>query len=246
MENTIEQYKQLIDFWYKKDESGIDVMIVFEELLPLKLFLLGKAIEARVILQKTNLENIENKKRVFYLEAMLYDMPYYQINEKTLELAKEIITTFDPAYYANYCLSLYWHQQKDYQRSKTLIEKMLLITPNNKKIFSLCVYLSLLLGNNQDVQKQINQLTTGNKISAFLGVTLLSTTIRKKFLLLLLALLAIIFPILLYVYPFIIALLFGCYLLSGKKHVLFEFVIINLGKFTLLAFIIGIIINFVK
>lgn len=166
-----ESYKLMIQAYQMKDNALLDSTLVDDSVLPLKLSLLGRDSEVLQSLENIDLEKFNSEDRAFLLEAELFNRPYHQINEANAALAREIVSFYEFAFFANFNLAQYYYTKKEISLAINAYEKMLAITPGSEWIIAELVYLCVISKKRNELAKYKSLLKKwNNKIFASIGI----------------------------------------------------------------------------
>lgn len=240
MNNPFEAYEQMIQSWQDREYAKLEKIGVDSSLLPLKLFLLGRDAEAQEALTDVENQFLGNTDSAFILEAKLVSTPFDPSTTAEVDLAKEIISLYDRAYFANITLANDYINRDEPAEAIPYYHKAIIVAPHSEKIISDLVYICILAERPKEEHSYHKLLKLRiEKIFAEVGLLGLSTKVRKVGLWVLLGLLSLRIYSLIVFIPLLAFFGYG-YIKYRKtdnrliKYVTFQY-LIYLGIFTLLS-----------
>ena len=240
MNNPFEAYEQMIQSWQDREYAKLEQISVDDSLLPLKLFLLGHDDEAQESLSDIEDQFLGNTDSAFVLEAKLVSVPFDPSTTAEVDLAKEITSLYDRAYFANITLANDFINHDEPLKAIPHYQKAIIVAPHSEKIISDLVYICILAErpNEEHSYHKLLKLRI-EKIFAEVGLLGLSTKLRKVALWVLLGLLSLRIYSLIVFIPLLAFFAYGFVKYRKTDNRLIKYVsfqyLIYLGIFTLLS-----------
>ncbi len=240
MNNPFEAYEQMIQSWQDHEYAKLEKIGVDDSLLPLKLFLLGRDAEAQDALSNVEDQFLGNTDTAFILEAKLVSVPFDPSTTAEVDLAKEITSLYDRAYFANITLANDYINHDEPLEAISYYQKAIIVAPHSEKIISDLVYICILAERPKEEHSYHKLLKLRiEKIFAEVGLLGLSTKSRKVALWVLLGLLSLRIYSLIVFIPLLAFFAYGFVTYRKTDNRLIKYVtsqyLIYLGIFTFLS-----------